>query len=119
MHELSVCQGLLREVARVAAENDAVAVDRIVLRVGALSGVEPPLLQRAFEVARTGTLAASAELEIREGPVVVHCRQCGSRGEVAVNRLVCPGCGDWRVQVVEGEELLLLKVDIETVQERL
>ena len=113
MHELSVCQGLLREVARVAAENDALAVDRIVLQVGALSGVEPPLLQRAFEVARAGTLAAAAKLEIREGPVVVHCGQCGSRGEVAVNRLVCPDCGDWRVQVAEGEELLLLTIDIE------
>jgi hydrogenase nickel incorporation protein HypA/HybF len=113
MHELSVCQGLLREVARVAAEHDAVAVDRIVLRVGRLSGVEPPLLLRAFEVARAGTLAESAELEIQAGPVIVQCRQCGARGEVAVNRLVCPDCGDWRVQVVEGEELLLLKVDIE------
>ena len=114
MHELSICQGLLREVARVAAENDALAVDRIVLQVGGLSGVEPPLLERAFEVARAGTLAAAAELEIREGPVVVECSQCDARGEVAVNRLVCPGCGDWRVQVVEGEELLLLTLDIQT-----
>ena len=113
MHELSVCQGLLREVARVAAEHDALAVDRIVLQVGGLSGVEPPLLERAFEVARAGTLAAAAELEIRPGPVVVLCRECGARGEVPVNRLLCPGCGDWRVQVVEGEELLLLKIDIE------
>jgi hydrogenase nickel incorporation protein HypA/HybF len=71
-------------------------------------------LLRAFEVARAGTLAESAELEIQAGPVIVQCRQCAARGEVAVNRLVCPDCGDWRVQVVEGEELLLLKLDIET-----
>jgi hydrogenase nickel incorporation protein HypA/HybF len=115
VHELSVCQGLLREVARMAAEHDAVAVDRIVLQVGGLSGVEPPLLERAFEVARAGTLAEAAELEIRAGPVVVLCRECGSRGEVPVNRLLCPGCGDWRVEVVEGEELLLLTIDMETV----
>ena len=51
--------------------------------------------------------------------MVVHCRQCGSRSEVAVNRLVCSDCGDWQVQVVEGEELLLLKLDIETTQGRL
>ena len=113
MHELAVCQGLLREVARIAAEHEAVAVERIVLQIGGLSGVEPPLLQRAFEVARAGTIARSAELEIRAGPVVVECGQCGTRGEVAVNRLLCPACGDWRVRVVEGEELLLLKVDIE------
>jgi Zn finger protein HypA/HybF involved in hydrogenase expression len=34
---------------------------------------------------------------------------------VPVNRLLCPGCGDWRVEVVEGEELLLLTIDMETV----
>jgi hydrogenase nickel incorporation protein HypA/HybF len=113
VHELAVCQGLLREVDRVAAEHGAASVERIVLQVGGLSGVEPPLLQRAFEVARAGTIAALAELEIRAGPVVVECRQCGTRGEVPVNRLLCPACRDWRVRVVEGEELLLLNVEIE------
>jgi len=33
---------------------------------------------------------------------------------VAVNRLVCPDCGDWQVDVSEGEELLLLSLEIET-----
>ena len=34
-------------------------------------------------------------MEIENGPVTVRCRECGSSGEVAPNRLVCPGCGDW------------------------
>ena len=67
MHELSVCQGLLRQVEKVAAEHDARAVDRILLRVGALSGVEPDLLSHAFDIARMGTLAENARLEIENG----------------------------------------------------
>ena len=114
MHELAVCQGLLREVERVAAQHDAAAVERIVLRVGALSGVEPPLLERAFEVARTGTVAERAELVIENGPVVVKCRECGGSCTVPVNRLLCGYCGDWRVRVIEGEELLLQSVELET-----
>jgi len=31
-----------------------------------------------------------------------------------VNRLLCPYCGDWRVRVTEGEELMLLSLDIVT-----
>ena len=46
MHELSVCQGLIRQVERIAAENDAHAVSRVVLKVGPLSGVEPDLLKQ-------------------------------------------------------------------------
>jgi hydrogenase nickel incorporation protein HypA/HybF len=112
MHELSLCQGLLRQVEKVAAQHQASGVEKIVLRVGGLSGVEPPLLQRAFEVARMGTLAERAELVIERGPVVVRCRQCGGSCAVPVNRLLCTYCGDWRVQVVEGEELLLQSVEL-------
>ena len=113
MHELSVCQGLIRQVQNIAAENNARSVDMIRLRVGGLSGVEPPLLMRAFEIARAGTIAAEAELEIETGPVVVKCQECGASSAVAVNRLVCQYCGDWRVNVTEGEELLLLSLEIE------
>jgi hydrogenase nickel incorporation protein HypA/HybF len=113
VHELSVCQGLLRQVGKLAAENNAKAVDKIVLRVGGLSGVEPPLLERAFEIARMGTVAEQAELVIEEGPVVVKCQECGGSSVVPVNRLVCTYCGEWKVNVIEGEELLLMSLEIE------
>ena len=114
MHELSVCQGLLRQVGKVAAENEATAVSRIVLRVGGLSGVEPPLLAHAFEIARMGTLAEEAELVIEEGPVVVECRECGGRSAVPVNRQLGSYCGEWRVHVDVGVELFLLSLELET-----
>jgi hydrogenase nickel incorporation protein HypA/HybF len=113
MHELSVCQGLMRQVDHLAAAHGAAAVERIVLQIGALSGVEPPLLERAFEIARAGTVAAAAELEIRTGPVVVECRECGGKSAVPPNRLLCSYCGEWRVRVVEGEELVLLSVELD------
>lgn len=113
MHELSICQALIRQVEKIAVENQAIAVERILLRVGGLSGVEPPLLERAFEIARCGTVASEAELDIEEGPVVVKCQDCGGSGVVPVNQLICQYCGEWRVNVTEGEELLLLSVEIE------
>ena len=116
MHELSVCQGLMRQVEQVAADNNALSVERVLLRVGGLSGVEPSLLQSAFEIARAGTVASEAELEIEEGPIVVKCQECGARSAAQANRLLCQYCGEWRVNVVEGEELLLLSVEIETAK---
>jgi hydrogenase nickel incorporation protein HypA/HybF len=103
----------MRQVERIASQNDAAEVSRIVLKVGALAGVEPDLLKHAFTIAREGTVARNAELELQEGPVRVQCRQCGGSGEVAVNRLLCPDCGGWQVDVTEGEELLLLSLEIE------
>ena len=114
MHELSVCQGLMRQVQQIAYDNQAKAVDLIRLRVGGLSGIEPSLLAHAFEIARAGTVAAEAELEIEQGPIVVKCQECGASSVVPANRLICEFCGEWRVNVTEGEELMLMSLEIET-----
>jgi len=116
MHEMSICQGLLDQVERIAREQGASRVDSIVLSIGPLSGVEADLLSRAFEVARMATVAENAELEIQTGPVVVECRKCGASGEALVNRLLCPSCGDWQVNLVQGDELLLLRLEVSGIK---
>ncbi|OGI48051.1 MAG: hydrogenase nickel incorporation protein HypA [Candidatus Muproteobacteria bacterium RBG_16_65_34] len=114
MHELSVCQAMLREVARVAAGHDAAAVRRIVLRLGPLSGVEPDLLAEAFPLARAGTVADGAELVIERLPIRVRCDTCGAENEAAANRLLCSACGDWHTRLISGDELLLVCVELES-----
>jgi hydrogenase nickel incorporation protein HypA/HybF len=111
MHELAVCQGLMAQVEQVALENGAASVEKIFLSVGALSGVEPPLLKRAFEIARMGTVAESAELDIETGPIIVECGECGASTAARVNRLLCGSCQNWRVKVTAGDELLLLRLE--------
>ena len=115
MHEMSICQGLINQVERIAQEQGASRVDTIVLSIGPLSGVEPQLLSRAFDIARLETVAKDAELEIETGPVVVECRMCGASGEARVNRLLCPSCGDWQVNLKQGDELLLQRLEISDI----
>jgi hydrogenase nickel incorporation protein HypA/HybF len=116
VHELAVCQGLINEAERIARDEGASQVDNIVLSIGPLSGVEPPLLERAFEIARMGTMAENAELEIQSGAIVVKCRICGNSGEASSNRLLCQNCGDWRVSVEQGEEMLLLRLELSGIE---
>ena len=117
MHEMSICQGLMDQVERIAAERYASRVDSIVLSIGPLSGVEPVLLNRAYEVARLHTVAENADLEIETGPIVVECRSCGAKGEAEVNRLLCPSCGNWQVNLVQGDELLLLRLEVSGIED--
>ena len=112
MHEMSICQGLINQVEKIAKEKGASRVDSIVLSIGPLSGTEPELLSRAFEMARADTVAKHAELEIETGPVVVECRNCGASGEAQINRLLCPSCGGWQVNLIQGDELLLLRLEL-------
>ena len=117
MQELAVCQGLINEVERLAQEHGASRIDSIVLSIGPLSGVEPDLLRRAFDIARLETVAKDAELEIETGPVVVECRSCGASSEVQVNCLLCPSCGGWQVNMVQGAEMLLLRLEVSDIAE--
>lgn len=112
MHELSVCRSLLGQVGRIAAQHHARAVNRIQLQVGALSGVDPALLRQAFPIASVGTLAASAELNIEQIPVCVHCGTCGSEHEAPPNKLSCPVCGSCDTRLCRGDELLLISLDL-------
>jgi hydrogenase nickel incorporation protein HypA/HybF len=110
MHELAICQALIDQVEAVARRRRATSVSDVYVSVGPLSGAETPLMRNAFPIAAAGTVAQSAELHLEAAPVRVACGECGRESEVAMNRLVCGHCGDWRTQLVSGDELLLQRV---------
>ena len=89
-------------------------VTRIELRVGPLSGVEADLLRNAWPLASAGTLAVDAELVIEESDIVVHCSVCDARSAALANRLVCGQCGDFRTNLVSGDEMILQRVELES-----
>lgn len=113
MHELSVCQALVRELDALALREDATRIIRVVVHIGPLCGVEPQLLRQAYPLASAGTVADGAELVLENLPIRVHCESCGAESEAVVNRLVCGACGDYRTRLVSGDEMLLAHVEIE------
>lgn len=113
MHELAVCQALMREVETVANEHAGSRVTMIYLGIGPLSGVDPALLQQAFPFASAGSCAESATLEIEETPVIVFCERCQQESRVRPARLVCATCKNWRTRLVSGDELQLLRLELD------
>ena len=114
MHELSVCMSLMEQLESIARERNAASIVRVELRIGVLSGVEPDLLENAWPIAAAGTIADEAELRIETGQLIVECSSCGARSDATPNRLLCGDCGDNRTRIVTGDELLLLRVELET-----
>ena len=114
MHEISVCQGLLKQVSQIAAENNATAIKKIFLQIGPLAGVESALLQAAFPIASKGTLAEQAKMFIQDMPVCVRCKTCNAESEARLNNLTCAACGDWKTELLSGDELLIERVEMQT-----
>jgi len=117
MHELAVCQGLMSEVERVVGQERASTVSVVVVRIGPLSGVEPDLIRAAFPIAAAGGPAAGARLEIETSAVSVRCPECEAVSEATPRRLLCAACGNWRVSVVSGDEMLLKSLELITAND--
>lgn len=118
MHELAICQALMNQVESIAVERNARSVVSIVVGMGPLSGVEAQLLKHAYPVASAGTVAEGAELVIEDLPVRIKCTQCGNESDALPNKLVCKDCGDWRTTLISGDELILMRIELETAAEQ-
>lgn len=113
MHELSICQALIAQVEVIASDR-ASSVRRVFLGIGPLAGVEPQLLTDAYPLVCAGTVAEGSQLIIEETAIRVRCSGCGAETIATANRLVCGACGDWHTELLTGDEMLLLRVELET-----
>ncbi len=107
-------ESALTVVQRHAAERKARRVDRIVLRIGALSGVEPDALRFAFDVVTRGTVAEGAVLAIEDVPARVYCAACRREftGEDHSFIFTCPDCHALCGEVRSGRELELSRIEM-------
>jgi hydrogenase nickel incorporation protein HypA/HybF len=117
MHELAICQALMTQIEIIARDNLATEVSSITLGVGPLSGVEERLLEHAYPVASAGSIAEGAELIIRSTPIRVKCTSCNRESTAEPNRLVCGHCNDWRTELISGDELLLIRLELDKANE--
>tara|TARA_R110002153_G_scaffold176611_2_gene329838 strand:- start:1376 stop:1765 length:390 start_codon:yes stop_codon:yes gene_type:complete len=113
MHEMSILQSLLQQVLQYTQQSKALRVAKIHISVGPLSGVDAGLLQNAFPICKSGTVAQDATLLIYESKVEVFCLECKESSIVKPNKLVCPVCLNWKTRLIKGDELTLDKIEFE------
>lgn len=110
MHELSIAQNLLALCQTQAKKANATRVSQIHVKLGRLSGVEAHYLQSAFEVIQAGTICEQAKLIIDIQNIVIKCNQCGETSELDLNEFVCPNCRSYDINVIDGEDMMLMRV---------
>lgn len=114
MHELSLVASVFEVLEEEAGKHGARRVLSVVLRVGVMSGVVPDLLESAFETYKKGTIAETARLEIVAVPVKLRCPGCGGEAVREDSDFSCAACGSRRVEIVEGRDLFVERIELET-----
>ena len=110
MHELSIAESILDIAAEEAATHHAAAVRAIKIRLGDFAGVVREALEFAFEIARQGTVAASATLEIERVPLKTRCPDCALEGGADLC-FVCERCGT-PLEIFSGREMLVESIEL-------
>lgn len=113
MHEYSIVQSLLDSCEEHAKQNESSKVTKVVVKIGVLSGVEPDLLQTAFDTFKEKTVCDGAEFLINHQKVVIECLSCQEQSTLEKNEFLCPKCESNQVKVIDGEDMFLMSLEME------
>lgn len=113
MHEMSIAQSAFEIAFREAEKHAGARIRKIKLSIGEFSGVVKDALDFAFEVLKSGTAAADAEIEIEVIKLSVECRDCGSVN-CSINdlKLICGKC-ERPLVITAGREMNIDYIDLD------
>jgi hydrogenase nickel insertion protein HypA len=112
MHEYSIVQALLNQCEDIARDNNATKIERVVCKIGVMSGIETHLLQIAFDTFKERTICDGAEFIINEQRLKLECRDCGYIYEEDEIRYFCKKCKSLSVKVIDGEDMYLMSLEM-------
>ncbi|AFK03955.1 hydrogenase expression/synthesis HypA [Emticicia oligotrophica DSM 17448] len=110
MHEISLVRNIFKTLEE-EFPNDIPKIRGIFLKAGLLSNVQPILMQNAFQaVLEDQPKYQNTSLHVEVLPILIYCDSCNKTCEVEQYRFVCT-CGKPSRNVVQGEELLISRVE--------
>lgn len=111
MHELGICDALLKTVDGIVKDEKLEGVNRVVLEIGMLSGVLPAYMADCWKAVTDGTAYEDTVLEIETVRGVIRCEDCGREFSADLDRLLCPGCGGNRLTPLTGRDLTVKEIE--------
>jgi hydrogenase nickel incorporation protein HypA/HybF len=111
LHEYSIVGAMIARIETEARDRNAVAVRRVRVRIGELSGVDPDLLATAYTIFRERSVCEGAELSIERVQARWQCAACGEAG-MSNGYLRCRICGG-AANLVQGDEIILQQIEME------
>lgn len=112
MHEVGMMQNLIDTAIERAKQEGAEHIRTVHMRVGDASGMVPESLELAFELAKQGTIAEDAHLEIHHLPTVCYCLRCDLEFQPIDQLFECPQCHQISTEIRQGKECELEFLDV-------
>jgi len=113
MHEFGIACSVLDAARAEVRLRPEMKLTKIVVRVGALAGVDPDALDFCFQALVKETDWEAVVLEIERRAQRHGCPRCGREFEVIQYNTTCPVCGESETTFSGGNELELAYLELE------
>ena len=115
MDEREVANHVLAAVDVAAYRHAATRILAVHLAVGGRRVLDLNRLQIVFADVARGTVAEGAQLSVKVLPLRHRCPNCGNNFEASHAECPCPRCGHPHTELIGGEELQLLDMELDDV----
>lgn len=114
MHEISIVNSIIKTLEMEFEQAQLDTMSAIYLKVGKLSNIEPGLLHNAYAAKfPCGTKFHQVKLHIESTEIKIQCEICNHITKVKNYRFVCENCERPSKNLIEGEEMLIHKVEFD------
>ncbi len=113
MHELGVTFYVIKDVKKVAEENNVKQIDYVTLEIGEVSGVIHEQLIDCWNWARKKEeVTQNAELKIDTLEAITFCEDCKGEYRTVDHGKICPYCGSDKTYLLRGNEFNIKEIGI-------
>ena len=113
MHELSIVTYVIKQVDRIAQENNFTRVSTVTLEFGEVSGIVPEYLIDCWNwYAKKTPLIEGSELRCLTIPAVTWCNNCKKIYPTFKHGKTCPYCGSGETGLKQGNEMNIKEIEV-------
>lgn len=114
MHELGVTFHIMDHVQKVAEENGASRINKVVLELGEVSTVIESYLQNCWKwAAKKREMFDNCELIVETLPAISYCEDCKESYSTLQYGKICPNCGSEHTYLLQGNEFIIKEIEVE------
>lgn len=112
MHELSIVTYVMKQVEKIANENNLTQVSSVTLEFGEVSGIVPDYLIDCWDwYAKKDGLVQGARLICETIPAVTWCDGCNKTYPTFKYGKTCPFCGSGDTWLKQGSEVNIKEIE--------
>ncbi|MBO4419718.1 MAG: hydrogenase maturation nickel metallochaperone HypA [Oscillospiraceae bacterium] len=114
MHEMGIVLHLAKTLDETAAEHNLSAIGKVVLQVGAVSGIMTDLFTDAWDYFKLRhPILKDSTLVLETIPALTWCNSCNQTYETVKYGKTCPHCGSGETWLIQGNECVIKEIEAE------